>query len=74
MERTKTTGAAAFGLTVPLRPLRPAIARLIALMLRTWPERQRQRARLLELEPRLLEDASIDPADAVREGRKPFWR
>lgn len=37
-------------------------------------QRQRQRQELLELDDRILRDVGIDRADAIREGRKPFWR
>lgn len=56
----------------------PAVARkirnVLRLVLLVWPQRRRQRARLLELEPHELRDIGMDRADALHEGRKPFWR
>lgn len=37
-------------------------------------ERRRERARLAALEPRLLRDIGVTPAEALTESRKPFWR
>lgn len=43
----------------------------------TWSERTRLRrelGRLLDTDPRLVEDAGLDVAWAAREIQKPFWR
>lgn len=37
-------------------------------------ERQRQRRALLELDDRMLADIGISRAQALRTGRKPWWR
>lgn len=47
---------------------------IVFLVLRLWPERYRQRARLRELDADRLRDIGIDRTDALREARKPFWR
>lgn len=39
-----------------------------------WTERRRQRRALLALDDHLLQDIGLSRADAVREGRKPFWK
>lgn len=39
-----------------------------------WLERRRQRRALRDLDDHLLRDIGIDRSDALREGRKPFWR
>ena len=41
---------------------------------RTWQRRSDARARLLELDDRLLADIGINRADALLEARKPFWK
>lgn len=39
-----------------------------------WLERRRQRRALRDLDDHLLRDIGLDRSDALREGRKPFWR
>lgn len=46
----------------------------IITVLDAWIERYRQRRALLELNDHMLKDIGLSPADAWREGRKPFWR
>ena len=41
---------------------------------RTWRERARTRRALSELTHRMLDDAGIEPHEAMEEARKPFWR
>ena len=41
---------------------------------RTWKERSRTRRALSQLAPRMLDDAGIEPYEAIEEARKPFWR
>ena len=41
---------------------------------RTWKHRSSTRRALSQLTPRMLEDAGIEPGDAMREASKPFWR
>lgn len=50
--------------------------RLLAawLLLESWQERARQRRALLALDDRLLKDIGVSRADALHEGRKPFWK
>jgi uncharacterized protein YjiS (DUF1127 family) len=42
--------------------------------LQTWKQRARTRRALSGLSLRMLEDAGIEPYEAVREAAKPFWR
>jgi uncharacterized protein YjiS (DUF1127 family) len=49
----------------------PAALLGIAMWLR---DRQLQRKALLELDDHLLADVGLTRHEAVREGRKPFWR
>jgi uncharacterized protein YjiS (DUF1127 family) len=42
--------------------------------LHTWRQRARSRRALSELSLMMLEDAGIEPYEAVREAAKPFWR
>ncbi len=39
-----------------------------------WLERNRQRRRLADLEPWLLEDIGVSRVQAAAEAAKPFWR
>ena len=39
-----------------------------------WQQRVGQRRQLRGLDPYLLKDLGIDPADAHREASKPFWQ
>jgi uncharacterized protein YjiS (DUF1127 family) len=39
-----------------------------------WNRRARERAELLSLNERALRDLGLSRYDALREGRKPFWR
>lgn len=47
--------------------------RLIA-KLRYYQQRHYSRQQLLTLDARQLKDIGLSRADAVREGRKPFWK
>jgi len=58
-------------LAAALRRRRSAGLRRLA---RLWLGRRRQRLALRELEPRLLDDVGLTPAQAAREAAKPFWR
>ena len=40
----------------------------------TWMERHEQRARLSEMDGRMLRDMGMDRVDAMHEAAKPFWR
>ena len=42
--------------------------------LNTWQRRHRMRRELLSLDDRLLRDMGLSRYDALREGRRPFWR
>nr|WP_298412145.1 DUF1127 domain-containing protein [uncultured Halomonas sp.] len=42
--------------------------------LREYQRRRYSRRQLLELDLHRLKDIGLSRADAVREGRKPFWR
>ncbi len=57
--------------TAGMRPSR--LARLLDLV-HTWIERSAQRRALCALEPRLLKDVGVSPAEAMSEYNKPFWR
>ncbi len=50
------------------------LRRTAATLFRIWPERQRQRDRLLELTDAQLRDVGLSRADVRRETGKPFWR
>ena len=39
-----------------------------------WTQRRQDRARLAEMDVRLLRDIGMDHADAQAEAGKPFWR
>ena len=41
--------------------------------IRTWWSVARERRRLAELDPRLLEDMGISPEEAGSEAARPFW-
>lgn len=58
-------------LSAALRRRRSAGLRRLAGL---WLGRRRQRLALRELEPRLLDDVGLTPAQAAREAAKPFWR
>jgi uncharacterized protein YjiS (DUF1127 family) len=71
--------------TLPLPVVAKAPPRLLALALFGAPaallgiamwlrDRQLQRKALLELDDHLLADVGLTRHEAVREGRKPFWR
>ena len=49
------------------------LARLAALLI-LWCQRARQRARLAELDDRLLHDIGKTRKEAIDEASKPFWR
>jgi len=40
----------------------------------TWMERHEHRARLAEMDSRMLRDMGLDKIDALNEAAKPFWR
>ena len=42
--------------------------------LRNWKERASTRRALSQLSYQMLEDTGIEPGEAQRESRKPFWR
>ena len=46
--------------------------RFVALLMR-WQYRAADRAHLADLEPHLLKDIGLTPAERDREARKPFW-
>jgi uncharacterized protein YjiS (DUF1127 family) len=56
-----------------VRRPRPWHAR-IAVRLRLWQGRARQRRALARLDTRLLADIGVSEAEARRECAKPFWR
>ena len=49
-----------------------AVSAAIAL-LATWQDRWMQRRNLSQLDSRMLRDIGLDPYEARREARKPFW-
>lgn len=53
---------------------RPSRSAWTLALVEAWIERYRQRRALLELSDHMLKDIGINRAEAVREGRKPFWR
>jgi uncharacterized protein YjiS (DUF1127 family) len=56
-----------------LSPAWRATAGTLAL-LRGWYRRARSRHELAQLDARLLRDIGLDPAQALHEASKPFWR
>lgn len=42
--------------------------------LSTWHDRSRERSHLARLEPHMLKDIGLRPADLRREIAKPFWQ
>lgn len=50
------------------------LRRTAATLFRVWPERLRQRGRLLELTDDELRDVGLSRADVRRETGKPVWR
>lgn len=52
--------------TATITRLRNALRRILL--------RRAQRRELLELDDRLLRDVGLSREDAIRAGRKPFWR
>jgi len=59
--------------TKPAAYLEPKLAAARQL-LHTWRQRSRTRIALSQLSHRMLEDAGIEPGEALREANKPFWR
>ena len=51
-----------------------SVVRRIAGALRVWTQRRRTRKTLSELDPHLLNDIGITPADARNEANRPFWQ
>jgi uncharacterized protein YjiS (DUF1127 family) len=49
---------------------RPTLAGLLKL----WEDRRTSRQALAEMPDHLLADIGVDPLEARREARKPFWR
>ena len=52
--------------------LRRRAAALFRLLL-VWPDRERQRHHLREMNDRLLKDIGLSHADVAHEAAKPFW-
>jgi uncharacterized protein YjiS (DUF1127 family) len=50
-----------------------SLAYWVALAIRCH-ERRRQRKALLELDDRMLADIGITKSQAIKEGKKPFWK
>lgn len=57
----------------PLPPL-TRIALAVALTVFAWENRRRTRGALRRLDPHMLRDIGLDPAEAADEAVKPFWR
>ncbi len=51
-----------------------AAIRRSAQTLQAWARRAEERRQLLDLDPRLLDDIGLTPAEALAEARKPFWK
>lgn len=56
----------------PLLGMRPFS--MLAVMLRVWHQRRRQRLDLSRLDRRLLDDIGLTAERAMIEARKPFWK
>ncbi len=54
----------------PRQPKRPSVLALVRL---AW-RRYHSRVRLAQLDPYLLKDIGITPAEAEQEANRPFWR
>ena len=65
-DRAISFAPAAFEVSSPFT----AVYRVIA----TWMERHEQRARLADMDGRMLRDMGLDKGDARQEAAKPFWR
>ncbi|MEN2989239.1 DUF1127 domain-containing protein [Tistrella sp. BH-R2-4] len=50
------------------------LAHIVVTIFRTWPDRWRQRRDLRDMTDDQLRDLGISRRDAMREGRRPFWR
>ena len=59
--------------THPLPPLSRVLLRLTLVAL-TWEMRRRTRQDLRKLSDHMLSDIGLDPAIALTEAAKPFWR
>lgn len=51
-----------------------ALGRRVFALLMRWQHRAAHRAHLADLEPHLLRDIGLTPAERDKEARKPFWR
>lgn len=50
------------------------LARMVVMLFRIWPDRWHQRRDLREMDNEQLFDLGLTRREAMREGRKPFWR
>ncbi|MFD0389080.1 DUF1127 domain-containing protein [Tistrella bauzanensis] len=50
------------------------LARIVVTIFHIWPDRWRQRRNLRDMTDDQLRDLGISRRDAMREGRRPFWR
>lgn len=55
-------------------PAASVIALRIAVVLSKWAERRRSRLALRQLDPHLLRDVGLTPAEAEYEAWRVFWR
>ena len=76
MKTTHSGSALASGLAGLAWTAYRVLARVVALpdALYDWQQRARTRRQLMAMDDRLLRDMGISRYDALREGRKPFWR
>ncbi len=50
------------------------LAQIARMIFYIWPDRNRQRRALRDMDPEQLDDLGISRSAALRESRKPFWR
>lgn len=74
MTRTITRPALAYLTAATTLPAISVVALRVAVAVAKWSERNRTRADLQRLDASGLRDIGLTPAQAWREGQKPFWR
>ena len=68
-----TCRASAAAEAVEMAPAKAGLAAALWDTLYLWSTRAHQRARLAELDDRMLKDIGLGRSEAYREAAKPFW-